>query len=79
MGDPLGGRASCSQHERHKVNLCAQPLFRAPHPNQHTALQPLNNHRFTLEALKLQTGSKLSDKGGVGMLQRAALRGNTAC
>lgn len=36
MGDPLGGGASCSQHERHEVNLRAQPLFRALHPNQET-------------------------------------------
>lgn len=79
MGDPLGGGASCSQHECHEVNLHVQPLFRALHPNQPTALQPLNNHRFTLEVLKLQTGLKLSDEGGVGMLLRAALRGNMAC
>lgn len=34
------------------ISLPVQPLFRALHPNQ-----PLNNHRFTLEAFKCMTDS----------------------
>lgn len=50
MGDPWVAVPAALDMSTTKVNLPAQPLFRALHPNQHMAPQPLNNHRFTVEA-----------------------------
>lgn len=46
MGDPWVASPAALNMRTTKVSLPAQPLFCALHPNQHMALEPLNNQRF---------------------------------